>query len=175
MPPIDSPGQPPLIAELLQLLPLAPLGPGKPHQEARDRLEKLDSIGVPQEQRERFAACRAGLWLGFDFLDESHLISQDLDTVEGSFWHGILHRREPDASNAAYWFRRVGQHPVFESLAREARNLGLRLRSERWDPFEFIDLCEKSRDSASEQEQLLRQVQRREWGLLFEWCSTGPR
>src|SRR5450432_255553 len=55
----------------------------------------------------------AGLWLYFSCLDEAHAVAQDLETPEGSFWHGILHRREPDPANAAYWFRRVGQHPVF--------------------------------------------------------------
>jgi hypothetical protein len=45
------------------------------------------------------AACRAALWLAFDFLDESHAVSQELDTPEGSYWHGLLHRREPDFAN----------------------------------------------------------------------------
>jgi hypothetical protein len=31
-------------------------------------------------------ACRAGLWLAFDCLDESRRISQELHTEEGSYW-----------------------------------------------------------------------------------------
>ena len=61
-------------------------------------------------------ACMAGLWLRHDFLDESHRISQDLENPSGSYWHGIMHRRELDFSNAKYWFRRVGMHRVFEPL-----------------------------------------------------------
>jgi hypothetical protein len=116
------------------------------------------------------AACRAGLWLAFDFLDESHAISQELPTAEGSFWHGILHRREPDAANAKYWFRRVGDHPVYPALSQAAREVGLVLRTGRWDPFAFIDLCEEHRDTGGKDELLLRQVQRKEWELLFGWC-----
>ena len=69
------------------------------------------------------AACRAGLWLAFDYLDESHEISQGLPTAEGSYWHAILHRREPDAANSNYWWRRVGDHPVFAQLAGVAVEL----------------------------------------------------
>ena len=115
--------------------------------------------------------CRAGLWLAFGFLDESHAISQELPTPEGSYWHGILHRREPDASNASYWFRRVGEHPIFERLSRDGRGLGLVMQSEHWNPFDFIDMCEKYRGTDDgEQETLLRQVQLKEWDLLFDWC-----
>src|SRR5688572_27301328 len=42
------------------------------------------------------AAVRAGLLLWADHSDASHAISQQLETAEGSYWHGILHRREPD-------------------------------------------------------------------------------
>ena len=112
------------------------------------------------------AACRAGLWLAFDFLDESHTISQGLETPEGSYWHAILHRREPDAWNSKYWWRRVGNHPVFAQLAEQAARLGWRA----WDPAAFVDACEEERGSGSERERLLREVQRAEWELLFAWC-----
>ena len=68
-------------------------------------------------------ACIAGLWLLWDYLDESHHVSQSLETPEGSYWHGIMHWREPDYGNSKYWFRRVGQHAIFPQLAVQARQL----------------------------------------------------
>ena len=53
-------------------------------------------------------AALSGLYLYFCAYDQSHSISQDISSVEGSFWHGIMHRQEPDPGNAGYWFRRVG-------------------------------------------------------------------
>ncbi|MCX6624571.1 MAG: hypothetical protein NTY38_26630, partial [Acidobacteria bacterium] len=89
-------------------------------------------------------AALAGLWLYFSCLDESHRLSQNVPSQEGSFWHGILHRQEPDAGNAAYWFRRLGNHPVFaalrdEAIAAAARYPGAEFGiGPRWDPFAFI-------------------------------------
>jgi len=170
----------PIIAELLQEDRLQPLGPGSPNRSVRPRLEALTAESAiapdPVHDRDMAAACLAGLWLYHDFLDESHTISQDIHTPTGSYWHGIMHRREPDPSNAAYWFRRVGTHPIFEALAKEAQDLGLPLRSERWDPFDFIDRCEKHRGAGTPEEMMLRRVQQREWELLFEYChrqATG--
>lgn len=164
-----------LIADLWQRIPLAPLGPGTPDRAMRDQLSALDDVafGGQISDRSMAASCRAGLWLAFNYLDESHAISQELSSAEGSYWHAIMHRREPDPSNAAYWFRRVGDHPLFESLAMEARALGLPLHSERWNPFHLIDLCEQHRGKGSEQETLLRHVQRKEGELLFAWCFRG--
>jgi hypothetical protein len=165
---------PPLIADLLHGDGMRALGPGTPDAAPYSRLQSLqiDSAFAPRAVRDRDMAgcCLAGLWLRHDYLDEAHKISQDIDTTSGSYWHGIVHRREPDAANAAYWFRRVGQHPIFEVLAGEARALGLPNLAERWQPFEFIDLCERYRDTGAPLEMTLRRVQHRECELLLAWC-----
>src|SRR5262245_30984412 len=96
---------PPTLADVLRQLPLAPLGPGTPDRAMGGRLLVLDALGTADE--DMASACQAGLWLAFDFLFESHAISQELHTPEGSFWHAIMHSREPDASNSKYWWRRV--------------------------------------------------------------------
>jgi len=119
-------------------------------------------------------AALSGLWLYFSCLDESHSLSQDIGSAEGSFWHGIMHRQEPDAGNAAYWFRKVGDHPVFAPLAEAAANAGYSGKA-RWDPFAFIDYCEDARrEPGSPAEGLALQIQRAEWQLLFDYCAR-PR
>lgn len=118
-------------------------------------------------------AALAGLYLYFSCLEESHSLAQQIGGAEGSFWHGIMHRQEPDAGNAAYWFRRVGAHPVFPALREAALGLGYPA-GPRWDPFGFIHSCEEARARpGSEQERIALAVQRAEWQLLFDWCA-GP-
>ncbi|MFO0841034.1 MAG: hypothetical protein U0797_01375 [Gemmataceae bacterium] len=159
---------PPAVAELLEHLPLAPLGPGRPIEAVRPKLAALadESFGTHSLGRKMIAACRAGLWLAFDFLDESHAISQAIDTPEGSFWHAIMHRREPDAGNSKYWWRRVGGHPVLERLVERSPALGYSYS----DPFTFVDFVERVRGTSSPQEEVAKLVQRLEWELLFHHC-----
>ncbi|MBL8238916.1 MAG: hypothetical protein JNM66_15950 [Bryobacterales bacterium] len=114
-------------------------------------------------------AALAGLWLYCGFFDESHAIAQDLDTAEGSYWHGILHRMEPDLWNAGYWFRRVGQHSIFPELRSAAAALGYQHGS-RWDPLAFIEACGHP---SSGNQQRLQQVQLAEWQLLFHHCAKA--
>lgn len=108
------------------------------------------------------ASCvRSGLFLYFSALDESHAISQGVRTSTGSYWHGIMHRQEGDWSNSKYWFRRTGEHAVFDDLKRET--------GERWDPFGFVDLCATARSGRSGANRLA-DLQLLEWRLLMRHC-----
>lgn len=138
--------------------------------------EILRQPGALLQQARMRDAALSGLWLYFDELDEAHTIAQDINSAEGSYWHGIMHRREPDASNAAYWFRRVGAHPIFPELAKAANELdgsaAFTRKARIWDPFAFIDFCDNARiKPGSQEEKLARQVQLLEWQLLFDWCA----
>jgi hypothetical protein len=116
-------------------------------------------------------AALAGLYLYFCDYDRAHTIAQDIHTPEGSFWHGIMHRQEPDPGNAGYWFRRVGQHAIFPELRAAASVAGFPAAS-AWDPFAFIDYCEKAcRKPGSKDEEIAMTVQLAEWQLLFDYCA----
>jgi len=104
----------------------------------------------------KFAPLKAGLWLYVDELDRSHQVSQGIDDSTGSFWHGIMHRREGDFSNSHYWFRRAGFHPVIEQIPE-------------YEPHEFIDAVAEGRNG---NRNALRDLQRSEWITLFSWCAN---
>ena len=119
----------------------------------------------------------AGLWLYFDCFDESHTVSQADDSCEGSFWHGIAHRREPDYGNSAYWFRQAGSHSVFPEILEAARLVpgpGLRFHS-TWDPIAFVDFCEEAAQAGGEREAWALAVQRVEWEILFDFCARARK
>src|SRR5712672_4382044 len=70
-------------------------------------------------------AIRAGLYLYFDCWEQAHEVAQDINTPEGSYWHAIVHRQEPDPGNAGYWFRQVGSHAIFPALQLRAAAAGV--------------------------------------------------
>lgn len=113
----------------------------------------------------------AGLWLYFSCFGEAHSVAQDLHTPEGSYWHGILHRQEPDDWNAGYWLKRAGAHTIHAVMREKASVVGI-----EWTPLSFIDYCAKARrEPGSATERLARELQRTEWQLLFAWCASVRR
>jgi hypothetical protein len=172
----------PLVAGLLTNPPGGDLGPGRPNEKVRPTLAGLTAgqlFTSRQPVDDRMArACLSALWLRHGFLHESHTLSQGIDTPTGSYWHGIMHRREPDYGNAKYWFRRVGRHPVFSHLAAAARKLAagsawqdtLCSPTGEWDPFVFVDLCQQAAAASGELAALCCALQQREWELLFDYC-----
>ena len=49
----------------------------------------------------------------------AHEISQDIETAQAAWVHAYLHRKEGDAGNAAYWYRRAGQPVATDALESE--------------------------------------------------------
>ena len=126
-------------------------------------------------------AVKSGLYLWNDCLKESHRISQKIESETGSFWHAIMHRREPDFSNSKYGWGKVGQHPLFADLHGSALQIlagaeghwngGTRGRLKekgRWLPLEFVDWCEAC-SKGGEGREILEAVQLEEIQLLLEY------
>lgn len=179
----------PKISPLLNADWLAPIDAGKSNTNAKQRLNAL----TPEQafdhtslrDRDMAACCLAGLWLFHGFLDEAHKLSQDIETASGSYWHGLMHRREGDFSNSKYWFRRVGDHPIFPILVDQVRQLGAGAEhaaafsalalADHWDPFRYIDLCAEAA-TGSKRRRFCELVQQLEWRILFDYCyheATG--
>ena len=181
------------ITEVIEKLesgnPLPPLVP----QEAwsSELTEALESVSLDElfqgasVKNSTFGnATKSGLLLWNDALNASHNISQGLENQTGSYWHGIMHRREPDYSNSKYWFGRVGTHPIFPQLreraiaiSKEISNPSDALRSiaqaieasEDWDAYQFIDWCQASENGTDDVTRFLQQVQAEEIKLLLAY------
>jgi hypothetical protein len=158
----DATAYGPVFEPLLEGDRRRPLDGGSPQRSARAGLESLsvEAAFAPAEvvDRDMAECCLSGVWLLHDFLDESHTISQGIETPSGSYWHAIMHRREGDFSNAKYWFRRMGRHPVLEALGGG------------FDPFEFVDRCEAAVRGKSSERDACLDLQRVEWEFLFDYC-----
>lgn len=155
---------PPAVAALFT--PRLPaLGPGVPNEPVRAALAAF-TFGSSDMAR----CAHAALWLHHDFLHESHDISQGVDTPTGSYLHAVMHRREPDAVNSKYWWRRVGSHPVFADLATAAAELSYLKAGTGWDPSRFVDDCEAARGRGGGREELLTRVQAAELELVLRFC-----
>lgn len=173
----------PAVASLLAIDVPYRLTPQPSVAAVRGRLAALDDAALfgtaTVVDRDMADAVLAGLWLRFDFFDESHELSQRIETSTGSFWHGILHRREPDYGNAKYWFARVRQHPVYDDLAAAMPNIASAhaaaasqanwLQGKTWHADKFVDLCERGSRSGGALEELCRALQIAEWQALFDY------
>jgi len=134
-------------------------------------------------------ALKAGLFCIHDYLEESHQLSQSVEHQglhhAGDYWHHIMHRREPDYSNAKYWSRAVGYHPLHDILPNAVQPLfdesqsktvlnwkNRLLQNNRWSLNAFVDCCAEC-ESSQDQELngLARKIQWTEMQLLLQKTS----
>lgn len=183
-------GMPDIVAVLARLAlgPDGDLGPPliqdhPPHPKLLDALSEPALARLsPNAPRPVRLALSAGLLQVHDFWDASHHAAQEADdlgeSLVSAYWHGIAHRREPDPGNAAYWFRRVGRHPLLGPLGTAAKTFLHTLegpthganrvvRDSQWDLFAFLEFCRAARQNTPA-EQIARRLQRLEMALLLE-------
>ena len=126
---------------------------------------------------------QAALHLWNDDLWGCHDLVQKEEDEHGALLHAILHRREPDAGNAKYWFRRVPDGPLYpqlleaaKELAREGPDLGRLGRDlaamKTWDALRMVDWCEGA--VAGDDLRFLRALQALELqGLTYSWLTRA--
>lgn len=175
-----------IVTSLQKRDPLPPLYPKSFDADLSRRIQsaedtELFSSKVLSSQQKQLL--RAGLLVWNDDIDAAHPIVQDIENATGSFWHAIIHRREGDASNANYWWRRTGEHAAFDDVLRAAQStlngqsegaarefLATLNSEERWLPIEFVTRCELARKQNLPDE-WLRRVQVGEIEALLNWCQ----
>jgi len=152
-------------------------------------LEKLSDLSAesvlarPVQNRDDAAAILSALWLWHDWLEQSHKISQSLQTDSGSFWHAIMHRREGDFSNSKYWYARCANHPILPTLVAAAGDVInpfpadkaiLRITHRGWDPNALVDLVAAVHDRPNDpRHKLAVALQQLEWRTLFDHCMRA--
>ena len=157
-----------------------------PHLVCPEIIEKIhnlsdqDLCGGPIGDHDMAQAARAGLLLIAGAFEEAHGIVQELETLEAYYWHGIVHRQEPDWFNAKYWFRRLGHHVVFDELMKvitqesSQSNQARDIMGDGWDAFAFVDLCQTCQIGKNlELEKELLILQQHELKNLLEHCLRG--
>jgi hypothetical protein len=130
------------------------------------------TIAVPAA----FALVRGGLLYAVDALDAAHRYFQEAPSDLGSYWHGMMHRREGDFDNARYWFRRAGTLGCSGTLHRAASEVSAdAARQPGWDPYFLTGQCEQARFGANELVPELVKLQQIEFETLFDysWRQSG--
>ena len=173
-------GLPEALVSLLVTDESPELGPGprpgvRPSKELQREVAALRGIS---ERNRDLTLGTVLLW--HDHLGAAHEIAQSIESADGSYLHAIMHRREPDYSNAKYWFRRVGHHSCYAALAEHVTSAIAPIQPDlakklapggAWDAFAFVDACEAASGKAASFAALLREIQAAEFTTFLNYLS----
>jgi hypothetical protein len=174
---------PPLTAAVLQhpqfLLALQPDSELDP--ELASKVQKASDEDIAGNRHvhspSMLALFRGGLLYALDALDAAHAFFQDDSSRYGSYWHGMMHRREGDFSNACYWFSRAGTLPEALEIQELLKDPLLEL-AQPWSPEDFTRRCERlARSRPDTPLQTLQVIQKIEFSVLLRRCwntAFGP-
>jgi hypothetical protein len=76
---------------------------------AMDVADFTASLAEPRPPAGLTLALQALWWDAKGDWGEAHRCAQEQEDSAGSWVHAYLHRREGDAANAGYWYRRAGK------------------------------------------------------------------
>lgn len=89
-------------------------------------IEEFSSTLSGSEPPAGLAPVLVALWHdGRGDWDSAHRVAQDIPDPDGAWVHAYLHRKEGDAGNAAYWYRRAGQPVATVPLDAEWRQIAV--------------------------------------------------
>jgi hypothetical protein len=86
--------------------------------------EFRDSLANHAPPAQLSQALTALWWDGKGDWNKAHEFAQEDEGPDGAWVHAYLHRKEGDASNAGYWYRRAGKSPCSKSLDEEWDEIG---------------------------------------------------
>ena len=157
-------------ALLKKLTPTEPLGWELPAK-IRDASDEVLSGGKEIADAKMFTLVRGALFWAADVLDAAHRIFQDEPGDLGSYWHGVMHRREGDFDNARYWFRRAGRLPIFDRMHEAAAPVSPTMAKQpTWDAYLLTGMCEQAKFGDREAVPECVSLQRVEFDELLAYC-----
>lgn len=155
---------------LKKLIPTEPLSWELPAK-IREASDELLAGGQKITGAKIFALVRGALLYAADANDMAHRIVQDDPGDLGSYWHGMVHRREGDFDNARYWFRRAGRLPVFAKMHGAAAEVSANMaRQETWDAYLLTGMCEQAKFGDTDAAAECVRLQRVEFEQLLDYC-----
>ena len=155
---------------LRKLTPTEPLGWDLP-EKIRDASDETISGGMEIADPKMFALVRGALLNAVDALDDAHRIFQEDPSDLGSYWHGVMHRREGDFDNARYWFRRAGRLPISDRMHAAAAQVSANMAKQTsWDASLLTGLCEQAKFGDTEAIPECVRLQRVEFDELLAYC-----
>jgi hypothetical protein len=155
---------------LKKLTPTEPVAWDLPSK-IRDASDEALSGGKEITDPKVFALVRGALLNAVDALDAAHRIFQDDSSDLGSYWHGVMHRREGDFDNARYWFRRAGRLPISDKMHAAAAQVSPNMAKQTsWDAYLLTGMCEQAKFGDTDAIPECVKLQRVEFDLLLAYC-----